>query len=64
MMPLYEYRCGECNFQVELLQSMGARAPKCCNCDALEPMKKLISATSFALKGSGWAKDNYGLKNA
>jgi len=25
-------------------------------------MKKQIAATNFSLKGSGWAKDNYGLK--
>jgi hypothetical protein len=25
-------------------------------------MKKMVSRTSFSLKGDGWAKDNYGLK--
>lgn len=64
MMPLYEYRCSECNFEIEMLQSMSAAAPKCCECTSTKDMRKLISATSFALKGSGWAKDNYGLKNA
>jgi predicted nucleic acid-binding Zn ribbon protein len=47
-----------------MLQSMSAAAPKCCECSSTKDMRKLISATSFALKGSGWAKDNYGLKNA
>jgi len=27
-------------------------------------MKKQIAATNFSLKGSGWAKDNYGLKDS
>lgn len=64
MMPLYEYRCSECNFEIEMLQSMGASAPKCCKCLSTHTMKKLISATSFSLKGAGWAKDNYGLKQS
>jgi putative FmdB family regulatory protein len=64
MMPLYEYRCSECNFEIEMLQSMGASAPKCCKCSTDKLMKKLISTTSFTLKGSGWAKDNYGLKQS
>jgi len=27
-------------------------------------MNKKVALTSFSLKGDGWAKDNYGLKNA
>lgn len=60
-MPVYEYRCSECSFEVTLLQKMSDDAPTCCNCSSNKEMKKLMSSTSFLLKGSGWAKDGYGL---
>ena len=59
-MPLYEYQCG-CGNSVEILQKVGADAPRCGTC-ALDKMTRKVSRTSFSLKGSGWAKDNYGLK--
>ncbi len=60
-MPVYEYRCSECDFEVELLQKISEGPPKCCKCNK-DSMKKLMSSTSFVLNGRGWAKDNYGLK--
>ncbi len=61
-MPVFEYRCSECNFETSVLQKLSDDPPKCCKCTSDKDMKKLISATSFLLRGSGWAKDNYGLK--
>ena len=58
-MPLYEYECQACGHQLEAQQRMADAAlvtcPKC-NKDELQ---KLISATSFHLKGGGWYKDLY-----
>jgi predicted nucleic acid-binding Zn ribbon protein len=34
----------------------------CPTCQAAN-VKKLVSATSFVLKGGGWYKDHYGLKS-
>ena len=59
-MPIYVYRCGKCDKSLELLQKMGADAPLCPDCAV--PTKKQVARTSFALRGSGWASDNYGLK--
>jgi len=59
-MPLYEYRCDSCGKQIEQFQKHTEPAPSCIQC--LETMKKLISRSSFALKGDGWAKDGYGSK--
>jgi putative FmdB family regulatory protein len=59
-MPLYEYQCESCGQKKERLQKRGDPPPFCKQCS--EDMKKRISAGSFALKGDGWAKDNYGLK--
>ena len=62
-MPVYEYKCGRCGHLIELLQKHGAPAPKCCKCSPPdEVMEKQVSIGSFTLNGSGWAKDNYGLK--
>jgi predicted nucleic acid-binding Zn ribbon protein len=36
-------------------------APVCCEpgCDGQQEMERIISTTSFALKGQGWAADGY-----
>ena len=59
-MQLYEYECDACGKREERLQKHGDPAPFCQQCS--QDMKKRISVGSFALKGEGWAKDNYGLK--
>jgi len=59
-MPIYEYECPTCgNHQEILLKFNDKTSPRCVECHAF--MKKRISASSFHLKGGGWAKDNYGL---
>ena len=53
-MPIYEYRCGACGHELEVLQKLSepplSQCPQC-NKPALS---KLISAVGFQLKGSGW----------
>jgi putative FmdB family regulatory protein len=56
-MPLYEYSCNKCSKHFEMLQSIGTDSAKCPDCGS--DCKKLISATSFQLKGSGWYKTDY-----
>ncbi|MGB9755478.1 MAG: FmdB family zinc ribbon protein [Desulfurella sp.] len=59
-MPIYEYKCSACGESIELMQKMGAKAPKTCPvCGAVNTLKKLISNTSFELKGSGWYVTDY-----
>ena len=59
-MPLYEYACPSCGYQVELMQSASsAAAPDTCNQCGAGPMQKMLSRTSFILKGGGWYKDGY-----
>lgn len=58
-MPIYEYRCTACERVTEVIQRMGARGPRKCEyCDG--KMEKLISRTSFMLKGGGWFAEGYG----
>jgi putative FmdB family regulatory protein len=58
-MPIYEYRCDDCDHQFEALQKMSDDAltdcPKC-NQPAL---KKLLTAGGFRLSGSGWYETDF-----
>jgi len=58
-MPTYEYECGSCSHQFEIEQSIKDEPlTDCPQCYAAF-LRRLISKTSFVLKGSGWAADNY-----
>jgi len=60
-MPVYEYCCDACNIQFELRQKFAdPPADKCPKCGGT--VRKLVSAASFSLKGSGWYGDGYGDK--
>jgi putative FmdB family regulatory protein len=59
-MPLYEYQCEGCGHEVEVLQKHDDPPPVCETCT--EEMARQVSRSSFALKGSGWERDSYGLK--
>jgi putative FmdB family regulatory protein len=56
----YEYECSCCGHRWEATQRLNdpplTTCPKCLVASA----KKLVSATSFVLKGGGWAADGYG----
>ena len=57
-MPIYEYECKSCENVFEVQQRMTDKPLKKCP-DCSGEVKKLISATSFQLKGSGWYADGY-----
>ena len=59
-MPTYEYSCLVCNKEFEVQQSIkDEKGTECPNC-RIFCFNRLISAsTSFTLKGTGWASDNY-----
>ena len=61
-MPIYEYQCPDCGYQFEQLQKINDEPIRLCpNCEQTH-VRKLVSQTSFVLKGGGWYKDHYGLK--
>jgi putative FmdB family regulatory protein len=57
-MPIYEYLCQKCGEHLEVLQKMSdkplSRCPKCRG-----KLEKMLSQTSFQLKGSGWYATDY-----
>lgn len=61
-MPIYEYQCKKCG-QFEIMQRI-TEAPlkRCPTCQS--KVTKLISNTSFQLKGSGWYITDYGRKGS
>ncbi len=60
-MPIYEYLCKKCG-EFELMQRI-TEAPltRCPNCRGR--VTKLISNTSFQLRGSGWYMTDYARKD-
>ena len=62
-MPIYEYRCRTCSHEFETVQRVGARMlRKCPECSGR--LDKLVSRTSFQLKGGGWYAQGYSDKTA
>jgi putative FmdB family regulatory protein len=59
-MPIYEYECKKCG-RFEAMQKMSdAPLGRCPTCRG--KVAKLISSTSFQLKGSGWYITDYARK--
>ena len=61
-MPIYEYRCDACNEQLETMHGINDDALKTCPACGEDQLKRLISSTSFVLKGTGWYQSDYGSK--
>ena len=62
-MPIYEYRCGGCDHEFEEMQRITAEPHATCPSCGSEECRRLMSVSSFVLKGSGWYATDYGGKN-
>jgi putative FmdB family regulatory protein len=59
-MPIYEYACSSCEKTLDVLQKVTDPAPQTCTeCGATGTLAKVVSRTSFVLKGGGWYSDLY-----
>lgn len=58
-MPIYEYECQVCQHRFEEWQKMSDKPIKVCPKCKARKVEKLISQTSFQLKGGGWYSDLY-----
>jgi len=57
-MPIYEYECSDCQHRCEIFQKHNDKPLESCpQCGG--PVHKLISQTSFVLKGTGWYVTDY-----
>lgn len=62
-MPLYEYGCESCNQVHEVMQKFSDQPlAECPSCQG--PVRKLMSRSSFALKGTGWYSTDYKKPNS
>jgi putative FmdB family regulatory protein len=63
-MPIYEYECDKCKATFEAIQAISAKPLKTCNglgCNNKDngKVRRLVSASGFILKGSGWYTSEY-----
>lgn len=58
-MPVYEYQCAACGHEFERQQRISEDPIKKCPQCGKPKAKRLISRTSFVLKGGGWYGDLY-----
>jgi len=61
-MPLYEYECGRCGRRFELIQKFSDPPTAACTCGGAA--NRLLSASSFQFKGSGFYATDYAKKSA
>lgn len=58
-MPIYEYRCEACGEELEKIQKFSDPPLTDCPACGKPALKKLVSASSFRLKGSGWYETDF-----
>jgi len=61
-MPIYEYECTQCGVIEEAIQKFSDKPlKKCKHCSGR--LHKLVSQSSFHLKGTGWYVTDYAKKS-
>jgi putative FmdB family regulatory protein len=58
-MPIYEYHCDACGQEFEVMQKIADRPIRKCEICGRLKAKRIISQTSFILRGSGWYVTDY-----
>ena len=62
-MPVYEYQCAKCGNVEEAFQKISDPPLETCS-QCQGPLKKLMSQSTFHLKGTGWYVTDYGGKKS
>ncbi|MEZ7818679.1 MAG: putative FmdB family regulatory protein [Candidatus Azotimanducaceae bacterium] len=58
-MPIYEYRCADCDHQLEVVQKLSEQPIVSCPECKKDSLKRIISAAGFRLKGDGWYETDF-----
>lgn len=58
-MPIYEYKCENCDHRMEKLQKISDEPAKTCPECGEDGLRKLVSAAAFKLKGTGWYETDF-----
>ncbi len=62
-MPIYEYKCDECNQVLDALQKVSDKPLVDCPECGKSSLRRLISAPNFRLKGEGWYETDFKKEN-
>jgi len=62
--PIYEYVCESCGAPTEVMQKISDPPPRTCPTCGADRLARLVSRTSFQLKGGGWYADLYASKKS
>jgi putative FmdB family regulatory protein len=63
-MPIYEYQCAACQRTFEAWQKASEAPIKKCELCGSPKVSKIISQSTFHLKGSGWYVTDYSRKGS
>ena len=58
-MPIYEYRCTGCGYEMDKLQKISDPPLTDCPACGRPALQKLVSAAGFRLKGGGWYETDF-----
>lgn len=58
-MPTYKYKCDDCSHEFEVLQKISDTPVTICEECSGGHVRRLLFASAFALKGSGWYQTDY-----
>ena len=58
-MPIYEYQCTNCEHHLEAIQKVSDKPLLKCPACGKPGLKKLVSASAFHLKGTGWYETDF-----
>ena len=58
-MPIYEYQCEKCHHKMEALRKISDEPLRDCPACSEPALRKLVSASAFRLKGSGWYETDF-----
>jgi len=58
-MPIYEYQCESCGFDLEKLQRINDDPLQDCPKCGKPKLRRLVSASGFRLKGAGWYETDF-----
>lgn len=58
-MPIYEFECSECGHRFDHLQRLSDADPTVCPACAAPQLRRMVSAPSFRLAGSGWYETDF-----
>ena len=58
-MPIYEYRCDNCEHEFETIQKFSDDPLRTCPACKQDALRKKVSMSAFRLKGGGWYETDF-----